>query len=121
MQHRHFAYSGGDIVNKTLQMLLLFHGFTDGSSKGQTDLTVSNPQLSCVKNVYSGVLLYWYKSATSGHKVVQTVCFMIRCIRLHYARSFYGAVLQLAVQRLALFLSDCQSEAVKCSRAAPFL
>lgn len=102
-------------------MLLLFHALTDVFSKGQTDLTVSNPQLSCVKNVYTGVLLYWYKSATPSHKAVQTVCFMIRCIRLHCARSFYGVVLQLAVQRLALFSPDCQSEAVKCSRAAPFL
>lgn len=81
-------------------MLLLFHGFTDVSSKGQTDLTVSNPQLSCVKNVYTGILLYWYKSATPSHKVVQTACFMIRCIRLRCARWFYGAVLQLAVRRL---------------------
>lgn len=85
-------------------MLLLFHGFTDVSRKGQTDLTVSNLKLSCVKNVYTGVLLYWYKSATPNHEVVQTVCFMIRCIRPHCARSFYGAVLQLAVQRLALFI-----------------
>lgn len=87
------------MFNKHLQMLL--RGFTGVSSEGQTDLTVSNSKLSCVKPVYVGVLLYWYKSATPNHKVVQTVCFMIRCIRLYYARSFYGAVLQLAVQRLA--------------------
>lgn len=68
--------------------------------KGQTDLTVGNLQLSCVKNVYA-VLIYWYKSATPSHKVVQTVRFMVRRIRLHCARSLYGAVLQLAVQRPA--------------------